>query len=63
MLYASTGFTYRGLSPHKFTPMPGVHNALAHRWKLRYAPFPLVKVNVIPKGNYDYRIIFKASWL
>ena len=23
-----TGFTYRGLSPHKFTPMPGVHNAL-----------------------------------
>jgi hypothetical protein len=20
-----TGFTYRGLSPHKFTPMPGVH--------------------------------------
>jgi hypothetical protein len=20
------GFTYRGLSPHKFTPMPGVHN-------------------------------------
>jgi len=21
-----TGLTYRGLSPHKFTPMPGVHN-------------------------------------
>jgi len=21
-----TGFIYRGLSPHKFTPMPGVHN-------------------------------------
>jgi hypothetical protein len=21
-----TGFTYRGLSPHKFTPMPGVHH-------------------------------------
>jgi hypothetical protein len=20
-----TGFTYRGLTPHKFTPMPGVH--------------------------------------
>jgi len=20
-----TGFTYGGLSPHKFTPMPGVH--------------------------------------
>jgi putative DNA methylase len=23
-----TGFTYSGLSPHKFTPMPGVHNAV-----------------------------------
>jgi len=23
-----TGFTYRGLSPHKFTPMPGVHKAM-----------------------------------
>ncbi|MCG8531410.1 MAG: hypothetical protein MI749_12190, partial [Desulfovibrionales bacterium] len=28
MLYASTGFTYRGLAPHKFTPMPGVHKEL-----------------------------------
>ncbi len=26
----STGFTYRGLSPHKFTPMPGVHKRI-HR--------------------------------
>ena len=25
-----TGFRYRGLSPHKFTPMPGVHNGI-HR--------------------------------
>jgi hypothetical protein len=23
-----TGFTYRGLSPHKFTPMPCIHKAL-----------------------------------
>ena len=23
-----TGFTYRGLSPHWFTPMPGVHNGI-----------------------------------
>ncbi|WP_299981833.1 hypothetical protein, partial [Desulfobacula sp.] len=23
-----TGLTYRGLSPHKFTPVPGVHKAL-----------------------------------
>jgi len=22
------GFTYRGLSPHKFTPVPGVHQSL-----------------------------------
>jgi hypothetical protein len=28
MLNTLTGFTYRGLSPHKFTPMPGVHKAL-----------------------------------
>jgi hypothetical protein len=21
-------FPYRGLSPHKFTPMPGVHNGM-----------------------------------
>jgi hypothetical protein len=23
-----TGFTYRGLAPHKFTPLPGVHNSM-----------------------------------
>ena len=23
-----TGFTYRGLTPHKFTPMPGVHKRM-----------------------------------
>jgi hypothetical protein len=28
MLLTWTGFTYRGLSPHKFTPVPGVHNEL-----------------------------------
>jgi ribosomal protein S18 acetylase RimI-like enzyme len=28
MLSTLTGFTYRGLSPHKFTPVPGVHNPL-----------------------------------
>jgi hypothetical protein len=30
-----TGFTYRGLAPHKFTPVPGVHPSLqpiAARW-------------------------------
>ncbi len=29
MLYASTGFTYRGLAPHTFMPMPGVHKKIA----------------------------------
>ena len=32
-----TGFTYRGLSPHKFTPMPGVHMANAADTKSRAA--------------------------
>jgi hypothetical protein len=27
-----TGFTYRGLTPHKFTPMPGVHNLINRTW-------------------------------
>jgi len=27
-IFTLTGFTYRGLTPHKFTPMPGVHQAL-----------------------------------
>jgi hypothetical protein len=26
VLNTLTGFTYRGLAPHKFTPMPGVHH-------------------------------------
>jgi hypothetical protein len=26
--YEHYRFSYRGLSPHKFTPMPGVHNWL-----------------------------------
>jgi hypothetical protein len=26
MLYVLTGFMYKGLTPHKFTPMTGVHN-------------------------------------
>jgi hypothetical protein len=28
MFNTLTGFTYRGLSPHKFTPMPGVHKKM-----------------------------------
>jgi hypothetical protein len=28
MSHDITGFRYRGLSPHKFTPMPGVHKKL-----------------------------------
>jgi hypothetical protein len=28
MLNTFTGFTYRGLTPHEFTPMPGVHKVI-----------------------------------
>ena len=28
MFNTLTGFTYRGLAPHKFTPMPGVHHGI-----------------------------------
>jgi hypothetical protein len=30
MFLTLTGFRYRGLAPHKFTPMPGVHKPI-HR--------------------------------
>jgi len=34
-----TGFIYRGLSPHKFTPMPGVHQSVHLTGvSLRFAP-------------------------
>ncbi len=33
-----TGLTYRGLSPHKFTPMPGVHNCV-HKTKTARGSF------------------------
>jgi len=35
-----TGFTYRGLAPLKFTPMPGVHNRINADWQFRCAPLP-----------------------
>jgi hypothetical protein len=35
MYLSLTGFIYRGLSPHKFTPMPGVHKSNP---PARYAP-------------------------
>jgi len=28
VLTTLTGFTYKGLPPHKFTPMPDVHNKM-----------------------------------
>jgi hypothetical protein len=28
VIFSLTGFMYRGLAPHKFTPMPDVHEAL-----------------------------------
>jgi hypothetical protein len=37
-VFPLTGFTSRGLSPHKFTPEPGVHNGLqATAYSLRCA--------------------------
>jgi hypothetical protein len=30
-----TGFTYRGLSPHKFTPVPGVHHQFQETLRAR----------------------------
>jgi len=35
-----TGFTYRGLTPHKLTPMPGVHNRLENGLALRWRFMP-----------------------
>jgi hypothetical protein len=35
------GFSYRGLAPHKFTPMPGVHQADAPALNRRCSPGPL----------------------
>jgi hypothetical protein len=39
-------FSYRGLSPHKFTPMPGVHNRLQ-----RTAPAPPLNRSVRPQSS------------
>jgi len=36
MFNTLTGFTYRGLTPHKFTPMPGVHIILAEMGPSEY---------------------------
>ncbi|MEW6585582.1 MAG: hypothetical protein AB1442_08215, partial [Nitrospirota bacterium] len=33
--YEHHRFSYRGLSPHKFTPMPGVHNLFQRSAKTR----------------------------
>ena len=37
MFNTLTGFTHRGLAPHKFAPMPGVHHALSADRK-KHAP-------------------------
>ena len=38
-----TGFTYRGLAPHKFTPMLGVHQRI-QRIAKNVVPFAIAKV-------------------
>jgi len=37
-LSSLTGFTHRGLTPHKFTPVPGVHHSL--HWIAERSPRP-----------------------
>ena len=39
MFNTLTGFTYRGLSPHKFTPMAGVHKWL--QWTAPHILWPI----------------------
>ena len=42
-----TGFTYRGLSPHKFTPVPGVYKSLERTCYIARHLEDLSKANVI----------------
>ena len=47
------GFTYRGLSPHKFTPMPGVHKSL--QWiftSLRFVKTSELKRYAVKQGGH-----------
>ena len=47
------GFTYRGLSPHKFTPMPGVHKSL--QWiftSLRFVKTSELKRYTVKQGGH-----------
>ena len=63
MFNTLTGFTYRGLpclaiafgeggSPHKFTPMPGVHNSFERDVYFAAAPPTPLKLGVRPIANY-----------
>src|SRR3990172_1160505 len=50
-----TGFTYRELSPHKFTPMPGVHQSIkatGNRPRLLFARM------VVPRLIYTVILVF-----
>jgi len=47
------GFTYRGVSPHKFTPMPGVHKSL--QWiftSLRFVKTSELKRYAVKQGGH-----------
>ena len=46
-----TGFTYRGLPPHKFTPMPGVHNLIHSDVSSAGAPLTPVIQRVICQSS------------
>jgi hypothetical protein len=51
-LTSSTGFTHRGPAPHKFTPMPGVHNRLqgtANSAAVFLSHYPAISMVVFPE--------------
>jgi hypothetical protein len=50
MFLTLTGFRYRGLSPHKFTPVPGVHKGNTAD---RYAPADFFIMQGKKKGMHQ----------
>ena len=53
-----TGFTYRGLSPHKFTSMPGVHKRM-HLTKNSCAILASDPERWVPPSHHVFNINFR----
>jgi hypothetical protein len=61
MFNTLTGFSYRGLSPHKFTPMPYVHKRVYKDALLkRRAPVTHAVLAFFCKSMMDLRIYLKG---